>query len=292
MPRQTWIAQRAREFGLEVVEADGWLARGSASFTPKGVVCHHTAGPAAGDMPSLRILVNGRQGVPGPLCNVGLARSGTVYVVAAGRANHAGTGEWKNLVGNSTVLGIEAENTGRGEPWPTAQFDAYVALAAALTSGIGADPGMVCAHREWTTRKIDPQAIEMDDFRARVGHRLDGPQPEPQASGVEGRVRQLQTLVGTTADGDFGPKTEAACRAQLVGWRTYVQQHAPRLADDLHGNNNTPLVRWLQEQGNRRFNLGLVVDGQVGPATNHLIVQCLGQADGVCGPAGFRGAVQ
>jgi hypothetical protein len=46
-------------------------------------------------MPSLRLLIKRRSDCPGPLCNVGLARSGAVYVIAAGRANHAGKGGWR-----------------------------------------------------------------------------------------------------------------------------------------------------------------------------------------------------
>jgi N-acetyl-anhydromuramyl-L-alanine amidase AmpD len=34
------------------------------------------------------------------------------YVIAAGRANHAGEGGWKGLSGNSSVYGLEIEHTG------------------------------------------------------------------------------------------------------------------------------------------------------------------------------------
>ncbi len=167
MARAFWLADRCRLFGLQVVEVDGWQTRGKEPFNPQGVVCHHTAGPATGDMPTLRILVNGRSDLPGPLCNVGLARSGAVYVIASGRANHAGSGGWKALTGNSSVFGIEAENTGT-EPWPEAQANAYHRLAAALISGqgVGSDAALVCSHKEWApTRKVDPHGIDMKSFR-------------------------------------------------------------------------------------------------------------------------------
>jgi hypothetical protein len=170
MPYQTWIIDAARATGYPVVEVAGWQTRGSSSFDPRGVVCHHTAGAATGDMPSLNLIVNGRSDLPGPLSQFGLGRSGTIYVVAAGRANHAGAGGWKGLVGNSSVFGIEAEHTGaRGVPWPTAQLDAYERLIAQLCKRGGFDPSMVCAHREWApSRKIDPTGIDMNEMREAV----------------------------------------------------------------------------------------------------------------------------
>src|SRR5580700_4344959 len=50
---------------------------------------------------------------PGPLAQLGLGRDGTFYVVAAGRCNQAGQGSWQGVTtGNSSFIGIEAENTG------------------------------------------------------------------------------------------------------------------------------------------------------------------------------------
>lgn len=306
MGHQLWLADRLRQAGLNVIEVDGWRERGAAAFNPKGVVCHHTAGSPNGDMPSLQLLIRGRSDCPGPLCNVGLARSGTVYVIAAGRANHAGKGGWQGLSGNSAVFGIEAENTGKGETWPPAQFDAYVRLAAALQREAGGNVNLVCGHKEWAPdRKIDPKGIDMNDFRNRVAQVLGGaapgpaptsappppPPPPPPPGDERGRIAELQALIGTGNDGIWGPNTEEACKRNMIGWPDYVRGHAPRLVDKLHGNNNRELVRWLQRQANRKFNAGLAEDGAVGPATNHVIVVNLGQNDGVCGPNGFRAAV-
>lgn len=174
MARHEWLADACRDAGLRVVEVQGWRTRGSETFTPRGLVLHHTAGPAKGDMPSLSLIVSGRADLPGPLANFGLGRSGTVYVVAAGRANHAGAGGWRGLSGNASVWGIEAENTGVGEPWPAAQLDAYHLLAAVLAERTPFDPALICAHREWApTRKIDPTGIDPAAFRARVAELLE-----------------------------------------------------------------------------------------------------------------------
>src|SRR5690606_16095746 len=100
-----------RDWGLNVVEVNGWQTRGSSVFNPGGSVNHHTAGSRHNSIPSLNILINGHGSLPGPLCNVAQSRStqynsgqafDDVYVIAAGRANHAGLGGWSGLTGNSS----------------------------------------------------------------------------------------------------------------------------------------------------------------------------------------------
>lgn len=173
----TGIADRLRAAGITVVEVPGWRTRGSSTFTPRGLVDHHTAGPRNGNAPSLGICTNGRSDLPGPLCHVLVGRDNTCYVVAAGRANHAGTGGWKGLSGNSSVYGVERENVGTiTEPWRPDQTETACRVAAALIRGrAGAD--MVCAHREWSPgRKPDAHSISYPAFRDRVRQLLaDGP---------------------------------------------------------------------------------------------------------------------
>lgn len=178
MPHQHGLPAALARFGLTVELVPGWETLGSASFTPRGSITHHTAGPSAGDRPSLNVCVNGRSDLPGPLCNVFLARSGVAVVVAAGRANHGGTGAWKGLSGNSLFFGTEAESAGRGD-WTPEQLRAYPRIHAAYHSL----PGMngadhCCAHREYATppgRKPDPTGIDMAQFRADVAALLADP---------------------------------------------------------------------------------------------------------------------
>ena len=182
-----WLADIARDAGLDVTEIGGWETRGRYDFdgTPWGVLCHHTAGagPSAGDIPSLHELIHGR-GLPnplsGPLCNYGLARDGHVYVVAAGSANHAGEGHWPGLPtnhANDRLVGIEAENTGyvqgpHAEPWPIVQMDAYVRLCAAILEHIDEPVTHCLGHKEWAPgRKTDP-TFDMHLFRARVAEEM------------------------------------------------------------------------------------------------------------------------
>lgn len=179
MSRVTWLADVLRSADLNVVEENGWKTRGRDSFGPvKGVICHHTAGSKSGNSPSLKVVRDGRKGLAGPLSHLFLARDGTFHVVAAGRANHAGKGVWQGITtGNTSFIGIEAENTGLANdmPWPTIQMEAYTKGVAAILEKIKQPAIMCCGHKEYSTpkgRKIDP-TFDMDSFRLTVASVLD-----------------------------------------------------------------------------------------------------------------------
>lgn len=162
-----WLTDLSRvvsDAGLVVHEVAGWQERG-ADGEPmddvRGIVEHHTAGPKTGNMPSLEVLIHGRSDLPGPLCNLGLARDGSVYVVAAGKANHAGVGHGYGLPtdnANPHMIGIEAESTGLGD-WTSAQLAAWPRLNKALMGAFRFPASMIIAHFEWTVRKIDPHGL-------------------------------------------------------------------------------------------------------------------------------------
>lgn len=146
--------------GVNVVEIAGWRTHGRtyATFNPYGSVNHHTAGSRLGVAPSLGICINGRAGLPGPLCNVHQQRDDVVNVVAAGVANHAGGGGWQGLKGNQSVFGLEVEHCGYAdEPFSERRLDVSCRVHAAFISGLSRpDAAMQCQHFEWSNEgKID-----------------------------------------------------------------------------------------------------------------------------------------
>lgn len=237
MPRQTELANWLIKAGLDVVETDDWKLRGNVSFNPGGVVCHHTA-DGAGEIPSLRILIHGRSDLPGPLCQIGLARSGTCYVVAAGRANHAGRGGWKGMVGNSAMWGIEAENRGGyADPWPSKQLDAYYALAAVLQTHTvhGPDVQYICGHKEWTSRKPDPHSIVMNEFRSQVARILVGEEDDlAKVSQEEWEEVKTQVAEMWKANGDrVGKKYVGVLEDINPTLGAYLKAMEQRIIDEL-----------------------------------------------------------
>jgi N-acetyl-anhydromuramyl-L-alanine amidase AmpD len=243
-----WLPEVLRAAGLKVALVEGWESRGRGDIgAVHGVICHHTAGARAGNMPSLGTLVRGRKAspatagrpavkaLPGPLAQLGLGRDGTYYVIAAGRCNHAGDGIWQSLMnGNSNFIGIEAENTGLGNdlPWPAIQLDAYHRGVAAILRHVGRGAAFCAGHKEYALphgRKPDP-SLHMPTFRSFVEAVLNGTAPAPVLipaaetggtarptlrRGATGElVKQVQAKVGVAPDGagTFGPQTEAAVR--------------------------------------------------------------------------------
>ena len=231
----TWLPSVLLNAGLKVAEQPGWRTRGRGDVgIIQGVMCHHTAGPRTGNMPSLGIVTNGRTDLPGPLSQLCLGRDGTFFVVAAGRANHAGVGNWQGFTaGNSSFIGIEAENTGltqgpNAEPWPAVQLDAYRRGVAAILKKVRANAIMCCGHKEYALpvgRKPDP-SFEMNDFRLQVAAIMAGAAPLPSVipavdadsrstlrRGAVGEfVESVQSTLGLDPTGTFDAVTEASVR--------------------------------------------------------------------------------
>jgi hypothetical protein len=257
-----WLPSVLKAAGLPVHLVDGWEDRGRGDAGRiEGVICHHTAVASTKAMPTLGALVNGRKAepglaaLPGPLAHLGLGRDGHFYVIAAGRCNHAGTGQWHGFTnGNSNFIGIEAENDGKGEAWPEVEMEAYWRGVAAILMHERLDVGRCAGHKEYApVRKPNDPGFDMNVFRANVAKVMNGtaPPPElippfeppPHAGAPAGRatllrgdtgelVLRLQHMLAIEADSIFGAITEAAVRE-------FQRQHS------------------------------LVIDGRVGPKTWH-----------------------
>lgn len=170
----TNLADILRGAGLNVVEVSGWKTRGHGQMNPiKSIIVHHTAGPSTGDFPSLAIVRDGRSDLPGPLSQLGLGRTGTWYVIAAGLSYHAGVTTDSTLYSNANAIGIEAEGTGvpatdSGHSyWPEVQWQSYVKGVKALKAAFAVPTSRVKGHKEVASplgRKIDPN-FSMAEFR-------------------------------------------------------------------------------------------------------------------------------
>ncbi|MCK0172928.1 peptidoglycan-binding domain-containing protein [Mycolicibacterium sp. F2034L] len=263
-----WLADVLRDEGLAPVEYPGWRGRGHGDFRDiRGVMVHHTGS----DRATATSIAVGRPDLPGPLSQLHIARDGTVTVVAAGVAWHAGVGRSPWLptnMGNWHTIGIECANSGTSptaahrQNWPDAQYVALVRSCAAINRRLGHGADRTIGHKEYAGRaqgKWDPGAIDMDILRTDVQARIDigtvadpllAPRPRVPVGryadvllfrGAEGpQVAELQRRLKFAyaeyaghldLDGRFGPQTEAAVRE--------FQRRTP----------------------------GLEVDGVVGPAT-------------------------
>jgi len=170
----TDLADILRGAGLTVKEVDGWKTRGHGVMaSAKGILIHHTAGPQTDDFPSLKVVRDGRTDLPGPLSQLGLGRSGTWYVIAAGRSYHAGKTIDDSIFGNSNAIGIEAEATGVPSDnvghshWPEEQYQSYVRGVKALQAAYAIPTARVLGHKEAAVpagRKPDPN-FSMSEFR-------------------------------------------------------------------------------------------------------------------------------
>jgi LysM repeat protein len=166
------LATVLRAAGLTVVEVDGWATRGYLGrdlADARGVLWHHTVASrnsfATYDAPSLNICTFGRNDLPGPLCQIVLGRSGTVYLTAAGLSNHAGRGNAHGVptdMGNYYLIGIEMESSGVAPfDWTDDQLRVAPFLGAALEEAYLSDQApedrIQISHQEYSSEgKIDP----------------------------------------------------------------------------------------------------------------------------------------
>lgn len=273
----TQLATVVRKAGLRVVEVDGWQTRGHGPLVAvRTVVCHHTAGPSASadprPMPSLQIITRGRFNqrtqlweLKGPLCNLGLGRDGTVYVVAAGLAYHAGVVRDPSY-GNAYSLGIEAENDGIGEAWPAVQRAAYARLCAALVVEYGLTSSRVLAHREVCSpvgRKIDPTGIDMPALRGDVARVAEGLRASRSRPRIPLPRKAEFTLGRVLAEAGRGEKPMSGGDVRAVQLRLMELGHKLEQwgADSVYGDETADAVQIEQR---RR---GLDPDRKVGRAT-------------------------
>lgn len=194
--------------GVKVSEYPRWRTRERDDETGKAfgpahmILNHHTAG-----RDDLNVVArDGYSGLPAPLAQIYLARTGIAWLCSAGRANHAGLmavnayNSFLNeapthpapakasgtLDGNDVAYGIETENRGDGKDvYPRAQYDAWVRINAAFCREYDWSAESCGCHKETSIEgKIDPRgpvesygtrgqfAFTPSQFRKDVAERL------------------------------------------------------------------------------------------------------------------------
>ncbi len=180
-----------RAAGLTVIVISGWLDRERpGSFNPVGILNHHTGASASGwtlikELAYAKwMFLVGRPDLPAPLCQIALGRSGTVYIGAAGRANHAGVAKRSGSVaagdGNALYYGIEWMLSGT-EAIPADMMESGVTLNAVISEKTtGNSVNTISAHYQTSvTGKWDigdpngvafngSKVLDMDKFRRSV----------------------------------------------------------------------------------------------------------------------------
>jgi hypothetical protein len=142
--------------GADPTGASSWRDRGrpysTGEFDPAGVLCHHTASPAGTTTQSdLNVILAGNGSAPGPISTLYISRDAVLYLVAAGRCNHGGSGirpgiDTRCADMNAALVGIEVANNGIGERWPDPQTTLYAQTVAALCAWYGWDVDAVYLH--------------------------------------------------------------------------------------------------------------------------------------------------
>lgn len=246
------VADGLRHNGVTVHYIDGWDRRGNGQTSDyRGMIWHHTAS-GYGFAPS--ILWNGRSDLSGPLCNTSGNADGSVTVVAAHPANHAGASGGRSMgplpvtnTFNKYVWGHEIVYPGT-QPMTDAQKRTALVLAGVISGILGRpSPDWARGHAETSiTGKWDPgfaegRTYDLNAFRAGVwgalNSEVDDMTPEQDAMlravhhemtyrlanrrGPDGTNRKVgfrdDTTLGYAANADgYGFRTEATL-AELVG---------------------------------------------------------------------------
>lgn len=168
-----------REFGVPVEFEPDWERRGNGSTANyQGGILHHTAIAAsyANPGPGTRVLRDGRPDLPGPLCQYQNKFTGTVRVIAAHPANHAGASGGRSMgplpvsrLFNPLVQGMENDYAGNS-PMSPEQYRTSLVFAIACKRRYGSIE-RCRAHMETSIEgKWDPgwapgRTIDMTTFR-------------------------------------------------------------------------------------------------------------------------------
>lgn len=196
------VTDRLRAQGFQV-QVDT-IAPRPWSFRPKGVLLHHTASSEVTGIDAERADVRNLQtdaadgSWPAPHVQWYVGRTGRIWLLTRGGANHAGVGN--GLVnegipvdlGNTFLWGIEGQDDGYGLDWPPALWDAYHAVAGELLRVMGVGVGQVWRHKDYSSAgKVDTR-YPLETHRDAIRKYLTQGASELDQSDREWVTKQLQ----------------------------------------------------------------------------------------------------
>lgn len=219
---------------------DGWddpARAGNGSFAPEYVIMHHTAGTD-----SLAWLLPGGSHPTVAGANFLVKSDGTVHVLSAFKAYHAGKGVYKDVPQdrmNDFSWGIEIESLGTQQDMPSEQVEAAGAVAAALVKMMEAPieniinhktysstgkPDTLYSDKFWQDRAAGIPQIPVENFLTKdiaddLYKAIDWRQKIPYRYKYTGKPAEKQTLNGTryakVTDGDWTPPKDGLLESML-----------------------------------------------------------------------------
>lgn len=212
------VMVRLRKQGMHVILDD--IDPRPWSFTPTAVLLHHTASTSVtsieNEKSDINVLQHGTADWPPPKVQWYVGRTGRIYLLTKGGANHAGTGTLAahgipENMGNKFMWGIEAQSRGLKPDWTKDQWEAVHRLTAELCRVMGTDQRRVWRHKDYDddSGKIDTQ-YPLEKHREAVREYLkeDEMQPEDFA--------RIRDIVGEEIDKRVDDIAEQAA-ATLLG---------------------------------------------------------------------------
>lgn len=163
--------------GITYTKEPDYMERGHGDLNGvKFIVVHHTAG--GNDAGDIRVVRDGRTGLPGPLSQVVLKRDGNPHLIAVGVCYHApGNINFRGVSagnGNYWSIGIEGVSNGYND-WTEAQRVGYPKVVAALLKDLGLPSDAWIFHREYQPgEKIDAAGFEREWFQRQVDAAFGG----------------------------------------------------------------------------------------------------------------------
>lgn len=181
------VTTRLRKRGFVVVVDD--MDPRPWTFNPKAVLLHHTASTSRTDLDLERgdvaFIKRDQPDWPAPHAQWYVGRTGRIYRICKGGANHAGSGGGlvdhgiPRDLGNEFMWGIENQSAGLARDWTPEEWTSCHALTGELLTVMNQPVHQVWRHKDYDddSGKIDTQ-YSLDAHREAVRLYLSGEQED------------------------------------------------------------------------------------------------------------------